>query len=97
MLHARTAAIETARRQIGRAALRAVDYLRVSTEEQVKGYGIAYSGKKTSRYIAQKDWEHVGTYKTKASPVRWRHTSATTSTGSWKMPAGPRVPSTWSW
>lgn len=63
MLHARTAAIETARRQVGRVTLRAVDYLRVSTEEQVKGYGIAYSGKKTSRYIAQKGWEHIGTYK----------------------------------
>lgn len=63
MLHARTAAIETARRQVGQTMLRAVDYLRVSTEEQAKGYGIAYSGKKTSRYIAKKGWEHVGTYK----------------------------------
>ena len=42
--------------------LRAVDYLRVSTEEQVKGYGITYTGKATARYIARKGWEHVGTY-----------------------------------
>ncbi|MFE2846768.1 recombinase family protein [Streptomyces scopuliridis] len=39
-----------------------MDYLRVSTEEQAKGYGIAYSGKKTARYISQKGWEHVGTF-----------------------------------
>lgn len=42
--------------------LRAVDYLRVSTEEQVKGYGIQYSGKKTAKHIARKGWEHVGTF-----------------------------------
>lgn len=45
------------------ARLRAVDYLRVSTEEQAKGYGIAYTGKKTGRYIAGQDWEHVATFK----------------------------------
>ncbi|MER0483110.1 recombinase family protein [Streptomyces sp. Edi2] len=39
-----------------------MDYLRVSTEEQAKGYGIAYSGKKTAGYISQKGWEHVGTF-----------------------------------
>ncbi|MET9778371.1 recombinase family protein [Streptomyces sp. NPDC006367] len=39
-----------------------MDYLRVSTEEQTKGYGIAYSGKKTAGYISQKGWEHVGTF-----------------------------------
>ncbi|MFC5799151.1 recombinase family protein [Streptomyces formicae] len=39
-----------------------MDYLRVSTEEQAKGFGIAYSGKKTARYIERKGWEHVGTY-----------------------------------
>lgn len=44
------------------AQLRAVDYLRVSTEEQAKGYGIAYTGKKTARHIAKKGWEHVGTF-----------------------------------
>lgn len=42
--------------------LRAVDYLRVSTEEQVKGYGIQYSGKRTRRHIENKGWEHVGTF-----------------------------------
>lgn len=42
--------------------LRAVDYLRVSTEEQARGYGIAYTGKKTAAYIQRKGWEHVGTY-----------------------------------
>ncbi|MCX5378729.1 recombinase family protein [Streptomyces sp. NBC_00091] len=43
-------------------ALRAVDYLRVSTRSQTKGYGIAYTGRNTSRYIAAKGWAHVGTY-----------------------------------
>jgi DNA invertase Pin-like site-specific DNA recombinase len=44
------------------AQLRAVDYLRVSTEEQIKGYGIQYSGKKAARHIERKGWEHVGTF-----------------------------------
>jgi DNA invertase Pin-like site-specific DNA recombinase len=44
------------------AQLRAVDYLRVSTEEQVKGYGIQYSGKKTVKHIASKGWDHVDTF-----------------------------------
>ncbi|MBT2396662.1 recombinase family protein [Streptomyces sp. ISL-100] len=43
-------------------ALRAVDYLRVSTEEQAKGYGIAYTGKRTVKYIEKKGWTHVDTY-----------------------------------
>ncbi|MFE4216964.1 recombinase family protein [Streptomyces sp. NPDC056844] len=51
-----------ARLRSGRRALRAVDYLRVSTKEQAKGHGIAYSGKKTARHISQKGWEHVGTF-----------------------------------
>lgn len=42
--------------------LRAVEYLRVSTEEQAKGYGIAYTGKKTRKYIEKKNWAHVDTY-----------------------------------
>lgn len=42
--------------------LRAVDYLRVSTEEQAKGYGVQYSGKKTKKYISSKGWAHVETY-----------------------------------
>ncbi|MFJ7910240.1 recombinase family protein [Kitasatospora sp. NPDC096204] len=40
-----------------------MEYLRVSTEEQRKGYGIASQGKKTSGLIARKTWDHVGTYK----------------------------------
>ncbi|MFL4906342.1 recombinase family protein [Streptomyces sp. MMS24-I2-30] len=43
--------------------LRAVDYLRVSTEEQKKGYGVARQSRKTTRHIALKQWAHVGTYK----------------------------------
>ncbi|MCC3765986.1 recombinase family protein [Streptomyces sp. UNOC14_S4] len=54
-------AIDVARR-VEAPTLRAVDYLRVSTEEQKKGYGIAYTGKKTSKYILGKGWKHVGTY-----------------------------------
>ncbi len=46
----------------GANALRAVDYLRVSTEDQAKGYGVAYTSKKTARYIERKGWNHVGTY-----------------------------------
>ncbi|MFI6893504.1 recombinase family protein [Streptomyces sp. NPDC050256] len=42
--------------------LRAVDYLRVSTADQAKGYGISYSGKETASYILRKGWEHVGTF-----------------------------------
>ncbi|MFC4496317.1 recombinase family protein [Streptomyces ovatisporus] len=44
------------------AALRAVDYLRVSTQEQKRGYGIAYTGKKTRRHIDKKGWAYVKTY-----------------------------------
>jgi DNA invertase Pin-like site-specific DNA recombinase len=40
-----------------------VAYLRVSTEEQVKGYGVARQETKTTRHIARKGWEHVGAYK----------------------------------
>ncbi|MFI5802941.1 recombinase family protein [Streptomyces sp. NPDC051561] len=49
-----------ARNQAGN--LRAVDYLRVSTEDQAKGYGIAYTGKRTAAHIARKQWVHVGTF-----------------------------------
>ncbi|MCX5206925.1 recombinase family protein [Streptomyces sp. NBC_00237] len=45
-----------------RPCLRAVDYLRVSTEEQAKGYGIASSGKRTKAYIQRKGWSHIETY-----------------------------------
>ncbi|MGW2473621.1 recombinase family protein [Streptomyces sp. NPDC001665] len=47
--------------------LRAVDYLRVSTAEQAKGYGIAYTGKRTAAYIAGKGWTHVGTFADEAA------------------------------
>jgi DNA invertase Pin-like site-specific DNA recombinase/transposase len=36
--------------------LRAVAYLRVSTEEQKKGYGISYTGKRVVKHIAKKGW-----------------------------------------
>ncbi|WP_329407126.1 recombinase family protein [Streptomyces sp. NBC_00704] len=45
------------------ATLRAVDYLRVSTEQQKQGYGISYSAKKTAKYIASKGWAHIDTFK----------------------------------
>ncbi|MGW5026142.1 recombinase family protein [Streptomyces albidoflavus] len=57
-----TRAVGTALRITGTAKLRAVDYIRVSTEEQANGYGISYTGKKTARYIQKKGWEPVGTY-----------------------------------
>ncbi|MEY9956617.1 recombinase family protein [Streptacidiphilus sp. MAP5-52] len=41
------------------AKLRAVAYLRVSTGEQARGYGIAYTGKRVTRYVEGKDWEFV--------------------------------------
>lgn len=56
-----TRAVDTPLRA-GAATLRAVDYLRVSTEEQTEGYGISYTGKRTARYIQKKGWRHVGTY-----------------------------------
>ncbi|MFD5699550.1 recombinase family protein [Streptomyces lasiicapitis] len=56
-------AINTASPATGARTLRAVDYLRVSTEEQKKGYGVARQSKKTTRHIAAKGWAHVGTYK----------------------------------
>lgn len=57
-----TRAIDVARRAATPARLRAVDYLRVSTAEQAKGYGITYTAKKTARHIEKKDWEHIRTY-----------------------------------
>lgn len=55
-------AINFAARVIAGQRLRAVDYLRVSTEEQAKGYGISYTGKRTAAHIARKGWDHVGTF-----------------------------------
>lgn len=37
--------------------LRAVGYARVSTEEQVKGYGIAYTSKAITKHTARKGWD----------------------------------------
>jgi DNA invertase Pin-like site-specific DNA recombinase len=55
--------IDTAARAgIGVDTLRAVDYLRVSTEEQAKGFGITYTGKRTKNHITKKGWEYVRTY-----------------------------------
>lgn len=42
--------------------LRAVIYVRVSTEEQAKGYGIAYTEKKCVKHIERKGWAYVRTY-----------------------------------
>ena len=58
-----SSAIQTAAHAAGTRNLRAVDYLRVSTEEQKKGYGVARQSRKTTRHIALKQWTHVGTYK----------------------------------
>ncbi|MEV5883131.1 recombinase family protein [Streptomyces sp. NPDC052020] len=55
-------AIDNAARAIAGKQLRAVDYLRVSTEDQAKGYGIAYTGKRTAAHIARKGWAHVETF-----------------------------------
>ncbi|MBJ6639863.1 recombinase family protein [Streptomyces sp. DHE7-1] len=55
--------IDTVARAANARTLRAVDYLRVSTEDQKKGYGVARQSRKTTRHIALKQWQHVGTYK----------------------------------
>lgn len=57
--------IDVAARAVDRAkpVMRAVDYLRVSTDQQVDGYGIAYTGDETAAYIARKGWGHVDTFK----------------------------------
>ncbi|MFF3143270.1 recombinase family protein [Streptomyces sp. NPDC057927] len=62
MTHTLTSAIVVADAAVRGPRLRAVDYLRVSTEEQAKGYGIAYTGKKTAQHMEKKGWLHVGTY-----------------------------------
>jgi DNA invertase Pin-like site-specific DNA recombinase len=55
-------AIDVAR-GTGLQTLRAVDYLRVSTEQQKQGFGISYSAKKTAKYITAKGWAHIDTFK----------------------------------
>jgi len=62
MTQALTSSIDVAQRTIA-GQLRAVSYLRVSTEEQTKGYGIAYTEKKTAAHMRRKGWAHVGTFK----------------------------------
>ncbi|MEV4193498.1 recombinase family protein [Streptomyces toxytricini] len=57
-----TPAINVALQAMQHSTLRAVDYLRVSTEDQTKGYGIAYTGKRTAAHIGRKGWAHVGTF-----------------------------------
>lgn len=42
--------------------LRAVAYLRVSTEDQKRGYGLSYTGKRVLRHIAKKGHALVGIY-----------------------------------
>ncbi|MFF4835122.1 recombinase family protein [Streptomyces sp. NPDC001315] len=58
-----TSAIDVVHRATHQQTLRAVDYLRVSTEQQKQGYGISYSGKKTAKYILSKGWDHVDAFK----------------------------------
>jgi DNA invertase Pin-like site-specific DNA recombinase/transposase len=55
-------AIDTVSETLRPTRLRAVAYLRVSTEEQAKGYGIAYTEKKVLRYFEKKGYQHVGTF-----------------------------------
>jgi DNA invertase Pin-like site-specific DNA recombinase len=57
------AALETLDRVTQPRRLRAVMYLRVSTEEQVDGYGIEDAEKRCARYIErQETWDLVGRY-----------------------------------
>lgn len=62
MGHSATSATDVVTQAVA-GTLRAVDYLRVSTEQQKKGYGIAYTGKRTSAHIRRKQWAHVDTFK----------------------------------
>jgi DNA invertase Pin-like site-specific DNA recombinase len=55
-------AVELTRSSTARTALRAVAYLRVSTEEQTHGYGIAYTAKRITRYVSAKGWELVESF-----------------------------------
>jgi DNA invertase Pin-like site-specific DNA recombinase/transposase len=57
-----TNAIEVAGRAVDAGRLRAVAYLRVSTEDQAKGYGISYTEKKVLKYFDKKGYAHVGTF-----------------------------------
>ncbi|MFJ4712105.1 recombinase family protein [Streptomyces sp. NPDC088785] len=74
MTKALTGALDVIEKTTRPQVLRAVDYLRVSTEEQVKGYGISYTGKSTARYIKKKGWVHVDTFtdEAKSGTLSWQ-------------------------
>lgn len=55
-------AIDTVLQTAGPGQIRAVAYLRVSTEEQAKGYGIAYSGKRVVKRVSEKGWALIDAY-----------------------------------
>ncbi|MFE7278431.1 recombinase family protein [Streptomyces sp. NPDC057623] len=76
-------AIDIAARAIAGKCLRAVDYLRVSTEDQTKGYGIAYTGKRTAAHITRKQWDHVGTFKDEgeSGTLPWEQREGATKIG----------------
>ncbi|MFE4671012.1 recombinase family protein [Streptomyces sp. NPDC056721] len=57
-----TGAITVVQPPLGSGQLRAVAYLRISTEVQKKGYGIAYAKKGITKHIEKKGWALVGTY-----------------------------------
>lgn len=61
MNKALTAALDAVDQQ--RPRLRAVVYLRVSTEEQVEGYGLTFGEKRCAAYVERNGWELVHTYK----------------------------------
>ncbi|CAL9370317.1 recombinase family protein [Streptomyces sp. enrichment culture] len=62
MTNTLTSAIAVADRAARSGRLRAVAYLRVSTEDQAKGYGISYTEKKVLKYFEKKGYEHVHTF-----------------------------------
>ncbi|MFD3941781.1 recombinase family protein [Streptomyces sp. NPDC058579] len=62
MTNVLTSAINDADRVVPSRPLRAVAYLRVSTEEQAKGYGIAYNAKKMLAYFKEKGYLHIETF-----------------------------------
>lgn len=55
-------AIDAVRQVAEPGQLRAALYLRVSTEEQRKGYGVTYSGKRAVKHIAKKGWALVDVF-----------------------------------
>ena len=55
-------AIDVVLQAVEPGQLRAVVYLRVSTEEQRKGYGISYTGKRVAKHIAKKGWALVDVF-----------------------------------